>query len=568
MAVRMPFMQRRSDSKVWQFRLRVPADLFQVYGKESIRQSLGTTDMSAARQATGRLVAHYEAEFAAHRRAMRPETLHVVTPAMLDQLCERIKWRILDVDDRLRYEPENLLGYLRVMEVLAPPLRFLTAGQAPSYLDPNVVGLTPERIERLKQIEQLIVGALTKELTFGRFELAEAFADGETKALGYKIDWESPENRRALLPIMRAIAAAWRLAARRSHGDLVDTPAEPELKTLEAPKTPETTLAPRRAQRSTGQTLFDVADIWAKGQQTDSINKTQRALKLLKDSGQPVELREITRRTGLAFKAYLMEPERGFSGVTAGKHWHCVMAIINYAAHELALIDANPWKGTAAPTGKSEKRKAWSVEQLERLFDSPLFTAYKLPEDRKAGADAAYWLQVMAIYSGARLHEIAGLTVADIETRNSIPTFTIRKSKTDAGERTVPVHSELVRLGFLDYVEDRRKAGDSALWKLNDQPSRDGSTFYSDWHRLYRKAQGFTEKLLDFHSFRHTAISTIRGVIPALPETAIDQTVGHESVGSTGAKWYTEQPVETRQRVVESLRYPGLDLPRVYPTSP
>jgi integrase len=158
------------------------------------------------------------------------------------------------------------------------------------------------------------------------------------------------------------------------------------------------------------------------------------------------------------------------------------------------------------------------------------------------------------------------VTVADIENRNSIPTFTIRKSKTDAGERTVPIHSELVRLGFLDYVEDRRKAGDSALWKLNDQPSRDGSTFYSDWHRLYRKAQGFTEKLLDFHSFRHTAVSVIRGVVPALPETAIDQTVGHESVGSERARRYAQHPVESLQRVVESLRYPGLDLPRVYPT--
>jgi integrase len=566
MAVRMPFMQRRSDSKVWQFRLRVPADLLQVYGKESIRQSLGTTDMGAARQATGRLVAQYEAEFAAHRRAMKPETLHVVTPAMLDQLCERIKWRILDVDDRLRYEPQNLLGYLRVMEVLAPPQRYLTAGQTPAYLNPDEVGLTPERIERLKQIEQSIVGVLTKQLTFGRFEFAEAFADGETKALGYRIEWEAPENRRALLPIMRAVAAAWRLAARRSHGDLVDTPVEPALDTLEPPKTPETTLAPRRAQRSTGQTLFDVADIWAKTQQSDSINKTQRALKLLKDSGQPVGLHDINRRTGLAFKAFLMEPEREFSGVTAGKHWHCVMAIINYAAHELALIDANPWKGTAAPTGKSEKRKPWSVEQLQRLFDSPLFTSYELPEDRKAGADAAYWLQVMAIYSGARLHEVADLTLSDLETRNGIATFTIRDAKSDAGKRIVPIHSELIRLGFLDYVEDRKETGKATLWTLNDQPSREGSTFYSDWHRSYRRSQGFTQKLLDFHSFRHTAVSAIRGVIPALPETAIDQTVGHESVGSEGAKRYAQHPVESLQRVVESLRYPGLDLPRVYPT--
>lgn len=81
-----------------------------MYGKESIRQSLGATDMSAARPPAG-LWLTMKRSWQPIGRAMRPETLHVVTPAMLDQLCERIKWRILDVDDRLRYEPENLLGY-------------------------------------------------------------------------------------------------------------------------------------------------------------------------------------------------------------------------------------------------------------------------------------------------------------------------------------------------------------------------------------------------------------------------------------------------------------------------
>lgn len=72
-------------------------------------------------------------------------------------------------------------------------------------------------------------------------------------------------------------------------------------------------------------------------------------------------------------------------------------------------------------------------------------------------------------------------------------------------------------------------------------------------------SQGFTERLLDVHSFRHTAVSVIRGVIPVLADTALDQTVRQESVGSEGARRHA-------QHSVESLRSPVLHLPRVYST--
>lgn len=558
MTKRLPHMQRRADSGVWQFRIRVPADLVPIYGRADIRASLGTAETSPAREACARLLAKHEADFAAHRRTLNPTALHNLTPDLEAMLVERIKWRILSSDDAIRFEPAKLHGFLMIMETIAPPVRVFAPDVFPEYLMHPEVGMTPAKLERLRRIEDLLAGGLSKELMYGRLELAQSYADAETKALGFHVDWAVAQHRASLVRILRTVVSTWLEAAQRSHGLPVDTPAQPAA--------PTTNVEELVAVKSAGMTLFDVADQWAKvgPKKADAISKVQRALGLLKASGQTVRLHDVSRHSGLAFKRYLQDPKRGFSGQTAGKHWHCVVSILRFAAHELALIDANPWDGTAAPTGVKGKRDAWSAEQLQTLFQSDLFTKYKLPEHKNAGADAAYWFQVMAIYSGARLHEIAALRPDDFSTRNGVAVFEIHKSKTVAGERTVPVHTELIRLGLLDLVESRRVANKTTLWDLNVQPSRDGSTYFSDWHRAFRKAQGFGQPLLDFHSFRHTAISALRAVTPAWPETAIDQCVGHESAGSEGAKRYTQHPVENLKRVIDSISYPGLPLPRVY----
>ena len=48
------------------------------------------------------------------------------------------------------------------------------------------------------------------------------------------------------------------------------------------------------------------------------------------------------------------------------------------------------------------------------LFDAPLFKAYALPSATKAGADAAYWVPLLAAYAGARPSEPCQLWCDDI----------------------------------------------------------------------------------------------------------------------------------------------------------
>lgn len=76
--------------------------------------------------------------------------------------------------------------------------------------------------------------------------------------------------------------------------------------------------------------------------------------------------------------------------------------------------------------------------------------------------------------------------------------------KTSASVRSIPIHPELARLGFLEYAEAMQEAREASLWphpKLRKGRPR-GLSFglVGD----FRKAAGLTEQYPDFHCFRHT----------------------------------------------------------------
>lgn len=103
------------------------------------------------------------------------------------------------------------------------------------------------------------------------------------------------------------------------------------------------------------------------------------------------------------------------------------------------------------------------------IFNTPLHTSYALPKAAQGGKDAAYWLPLLGAYSGARLGELCQLRAVDIQNVEGIPVMVLtddgegQRIKSEAGKRSVPTHSELLRLGFLDYATAVQAKGVDAL---------------------------------------------------------------------------------------------------------
>lgn len=103
--------------------------------------------------------------------------------------------------------------------------------------------------------------------------------------------------------------------------------------------------------------------------------------------------------------------------------------------------------------------------------------------------------------------------------------------KSEAGRRTVPIHSELLRLGFLDYVETTKATGAVSLWPTLKLRKGKPSDYFGRWFKEHTESLGLTPS---FRYFRHTVRPLMRQA--GFSEETQDKVTGHATQGSVGTR--------------------------------
>jgi integrase len=238
---------------------------------------------------------------------------------------------------------------------------------------------------------------------------------------------------------------------------------------------------------------------------------------------------------------------------TARDRLNWVKTLLKYATQDLELIPKNPWIGLEIKTKTTLVRRPWDKQHLTLLFSHDIWQKGIMPSIKLAGGEAAYWIPLLALYTGARLSEICQLEIKNIQTVDGIAVLKITDSgegqsvKSAAGHRVIPIHSKLLELGFMNYVQSQSGA---VLWgKLLKRDGKAGG-FFSQFFGGLRKSLGIPPDIV-FHSFRHTFRSALAE--KGISELIIDRLLGHETPGSVGAKVYTHISVTTLKDATEAI---------------
>lgn len=159
--------------------------------------------------------------------------------------------------------------------------------------------------------------------------------------------------------------------------------------------------------------------------------------------------------------------------------------------------DVLPTLGIQKPAPSVTLKKAeFSVDEISQLHTA-IIKLDNLP---------LLDLFLIGIYTGARIEEICRLTTNDvIADKDGYRLFAIRKSKTESGERSIPVHSQLIQL--IDQLIASSK--DGYLIKtdaINKFGSRSGS-LSKTFGRLKRSLGFAGDK--SFHSIRRTVATLL-----------------------------------------------------------
>lgn len=265
-------------------------------------------------------------------------------------------------------------------------------------------------------------------------------------------------------------------------------------------------------------------------------------------------------------------------------------------AFDQGYISEAQWKTLVAhhafrdEEGAREQREAWRSEELVKLFGSPVWTGCNRYFRTQAGPciipDAKFWLPLLALYHGARLEEFADLYGRDFGCDDGTWFINIRESeerrrkkrmpdgrkvegrrlKNDNAQRVVPLHPELVRLGFPEYVEAKAPAPDMPLFPDIAPQGKDGKRGprITRWFSEYRKAIGTFRSGVGMHAFRHTANTRLRDAMRnRQDERIINYMLGHSAGGGEGELRYDKGPgLKAAVETLALLRYPELDLRR------
>ena len=259
--------------------------------------------------------------------------------------------------------------------------------------------------------------------------------------------------------------------------------------------------------------------------------------------------------------------ERGLSEKTQARYRSALYSLFAWAISRELFDQPNPF---AADSGKSANRErvedtSWQhyeVDELIQLFSGLKFDSQPDPYTHKG---SLAWIMAIAVYSGARLEEIAGLRTADVREENGVFYFDLensaRRLKTLAARRKIPIHSELIRLGFLDYASYVSSEKHNQLYPnliAGDGEDTRFGKYVGKRFNAHRERCGVTRDRLSFHSFRATVITALDRA--GVPENHTAQLLGHKIRTMSYGLYSGGLNIEGLNRVVEAIDYPNLIL--------
>lgn len=270
----------------------------------------------------------------------------------------------------------------------------------------------------------------------------------------------------------------------------------------------------------------------------------------------------------LAFRDHLLD--RGLSATTVANRLGMLKSFFRVAV-DYECLSGNPAERIALPRQpRTKARVAFAADDLNRLFRSPIYTEAFRPLG--GGREAAFWLPLLALFTGARIEELAQIRVADIRHAPGLGHFLDihdgenGQLKNLASRRRIPLHRELLACGFLDYANSVRRPG-FLFPDLKPNPRGKRGGYFSNFFSGHLRRQiGITDRRKVFHSFRHTFKDICRAV--GIDEEVHDALTGHSRPGASRGYGNEHFPLAPLFEAIRQFSVEGLELGHLYISAP
>jgi integrase len=448
-------------------------------------------------------------------------------------------------------------------------------------------GLSAREMFKIDLSIEAVLPAAQRALARGDISMMRWEVDELLKLFQINLDPNSASYRELGIEVLKRFVQSMQGVERRQKGEVVETPEIVEPQETAIPSSRSLRAAyegwtkSRNPSPTTLREFTYAIDRFIELHGDMAVERiTRRHVLQLREALQEIPVRRVGKLRNATLPELVewskQQPRtQKVSNATVNKLLGGVQAVGLWARDNGLIPDdvrwADPFANMRLPEDKPT-REPWQLEELRLLFASPVFTEGARPTSGRG--EASFWLPLLGLFTGARLGELAPLTAADVTTDEATQVLMItiredleqgRRLKTTGSARVVPVHPELVRIGFLSFVQQARNDhGKSArLFPLLTRGPKGGfGEAWSKWFGRYIRDLGITNRASVFHSFRHGFKDALRAA--EVSEDINDGLTGHAGPGTVGRQYGAKQMVRrfgipTLAAAVSKVSYPGLD---------
>ena len=496
-------------------RLVVPKDLRRIVGKTELRAPLGGDYRHALRLLPG-AVAELQHQIAlAERKASTKRSIGAPRyPLAPDQIAHSHYMQRLEFDDELRNDPRY--ASVPVDELLVSRLREAIAGRAS---DDELRELVGYQIEQFRKAGNMSATPGSDEWRI----VARALCSAELEALAR--------------------------AAERDEGDFAGQPTDPLIKNAQPP---EDAPAP-----------VNLALLWS------DYKASRKQAGFMKDDGRrqnPVieNLRQhlghsdaarITKKDLLAWRDKLLQDKS--AKTVSDIYLSTVRSLLGWAeGNERLPSNVAATVRQPRPRRQHGRERGYTDAEALAVFNAALTYKRKINEVGRSEtphqAAAKKWCPIICAFTGARISEITQLRKEDVRQEGD---WWIIRITPDAGSlkagnyRDVPLHAQVIELGFVDFV---KAASPGPLFHAGKDPEKyaTAASSVSDQVAKWLRNSGLIpEGVWPNHAWRHRFKTVAREI--GASDRVTDAICGH--AGRTAGDNYGDVTLKAKERVIEAL---------------
>ena len=254
----------------------------------------------------------------------------------------------------------------------------------------------------------------------------------------------------------------------------------------------------------------------------------------------------------------------GLAPPTSNKHYRKLAQIHTFLRKKIPDLAEIAFSEFLQPDLKDERsaRLRYSLEQGVAIFSLPPWTGCRWIEDRLTPGklifhDSLYFVLLLVWYTGARREEICKLRLKDVDCQKGIWFLRIENTETGrvkniSSERCVPIADELIRLGFIKYVQALIDAGETLLFPdiapADASKRKRGDVFYKIWWMYLKPMIPGLIRGQAMHAARHSVSDELKQ--QAVFVEFRNDLLGHQNKGGDGA---TRYPSATKLSTLRDL---------------